>query len=274
VIDDPPIDYAKMAESYGLYAEGSIVTPNALAPALARAINAVKSGRPALVDVVSQGSDVMSRSANLAAVVMGAAALLGTAFPVHPLAAQASTTTGDAHRGKVAFLAHGCEECHGTVGQGNPRDGVRIAPHPVPYAAFIGQLRKPRAQMPPYDVKILSDNDAANIYAYLTSIPSGKAAADIPVLASVDTGNAGAPPRVTTDVVHGRAVFAQNCASCHGADGRGGGLGPALIGEKTHKDLSSAIAFIKNPTAPMPTLYPSRLSERDVADVAAYVESL
>jgi acetolactate synthase-1/2/3 large subunit len=55
VIDDPAIDYAKMAESYGLYAEGPIVTPQDLAPALARAIKVVKSGRPALIDVVSQG---------------------------------------------------------------------------------------------------------------------------------------------------------------------------------------------------------------------------
>ncbi|HTJ24687.1 MAG TPA: thiamine pyrophosphate-dependent enzyme [Candidatus Limnocylindria bacterium] len=55
VIDDPAIDYAKMAESYGLYAEGPISSPHDLAPALARAIDAVKRGRPALIDVVSQG---------------------------------------------------------------------------------------------------------------------------------------------------------------------------------------------------------------------------
>jgi mono/diheme cytochrome c family protein len=215
----------------------------------------------------------MSRSRNLAAVVMTAAALLGAAFLARPVAAQNGTTSGDARRGKIAFLAHGCEECHGTVGQGNPRDGVRIAPHPVPYAAFIGQLRKPQLQMPPYDAKILSERDAADIYAYLTSIPGGKPAGEIPILASVETGNAGPPPRIAADVARGRVVFAQNCASCHGADGSGG-LGPTLVGEKSHKALAAAIGFIKNPTAPMPKLYPSPLSDRDVADVAAYIESL
>jgi acetolactate synthase-1/2/3 large subunit len=55
VIDDPAIDFAKMAESYGHHGEGAISSPSELAPALRRAIAMVKSGRPALIDVVSQG---------------------------------------------------------------------------------------------------------------------------------------------------------------------------------------------------------------------------
>jgi thiamine pyrophosphate-dependent acetolactate synthase large subunit-like protein len=53
-IEDPNIDYAKMAQSMGLYAEGPISNPKDLAPALKRAIAAVKRGEPALVDVVTQ----------------------------------------------------------------------------------------------------------------------------------------------------------------------------------------------------------------------------
>jgi mono/diheme cytochrome c family protein len=70
------------------------------------------------------------------------------------------------------------------------------------------------------------------------------------------------------------AIFGQNCSSCHGAGGAGGGIGPKLIGEKSRKNYAAAVAWIKNPQAPMPKLYPSTLSESDVADVAAYVESL
>ncbi|HEY6362241.1 MAG TPA: thiamine pyrophosphate-dependent enzyme [Vicinamibacterales bacterium] len=51
---DPNIDYAKLAQSMGLYAEGPIVNPRDLGPALARAIAVVKKGEPALVDVVTQ----------------------------------------------------------------------------------------------------------------------------------------------------------------------------------------------------------------------------
>ena len=76
------------------------------------------------------------------------------------------------------------------------------------------------------------------------------------------------------DAKHGASVFAQNCASCHGAAGAGGGIGPVLKGEKQRKDYAAAIVWIKNPQPPMPKLFPSVLSQNDVQDVAAYVESL
>jgi acetolactate synthase-1/2/3 large subunit len=53
-IDDPAIDYAKLAQSMGVYAEGPITNPNHLAPALARAVQVVRRGEPALVDVVTE----------------------------------------------------------------------------------------------------------------------------------------------------------------------------------------------------------------------------
>jgi acetolactate synthase-1/2/3 large subunit len=53
-IDEPAIDYAKLAQSMGVWAEGPITEPKALAPALARAVAVVKRGQPALVDVVTQ----------------------------------------------------------------------------------------------------------------------------------------------------------------------------------------------------------------------------
>jgi acetolactate synthase-1/2/3 large subunit len=51
---DPNIDYAKLAQSMGVHAEGPITNPADLGPALARAIAVVKKGEPALVDVVTQ----------------------------------------------------------------------------------------------------------------------------------------------------------------------------------------------------------------------------
>src|ERR1700722_11361889 len=85
---------------------------------------------------------------------------------------------GDAARGKVLFMQDGCYTCHGTVGQGNFEAGPSIAPHPLPVAAIIHQLRTPANQMPAYAANIVSDQDAAAIYAYLNSIPVGKRAAD------------------------------------------------------------------------------------------------
>jgi thiamine pyrophosphate-dependent acetolactate synthase large subunit-like protein len=53
-ITDPNIDYAKVAQGLGVYAEGPIERPADLAPALERAVAVVKRGEPALVDVVTQ----------------------------------------------------------------------------------------------------------------------------------------------------------------------------------------------------------------------------
>ena len=51
---EPNIDYAKMAQAYGMSGEGPIEHPKDLAPAIARALDRVKRGEPALVDVVTQ----------------------------------------------------------------------------------------------------------------------------------------------------------------------------------------------------------------------------
>ena len=54
-IEDPAVDFAAMARSMGVYAEGPITRSDDLAPALRRALDAVKNRRqPALVDVITQ----------------------------------------------------------------------------------------------------------------------------------------------------------------------------------------------------------------------------
>jgi len=53
-IEDPNIDYAKVAQGMGVFAEGPITDPKDLGPALRRAIAVVERGEPALVDVVTQ----------------------------------------------------------------------------------------------------------------------------------------------------------------------------------------------------------------------------
>ena len=53
-ITDPNVDYSKIAQGMGVFAEGPISNPNDLGPALRRALAVVKKGEPALVDVVTQ----------------------------------------------------------------------------------------------------------------------------------------------------------------------------------------------------------------------------
>ena len=53
-IDNPAVDFAKLASAYGMAAEGPISDPAELGPAIGRALKVVKSGMPALIDVVCQ----------------------------------------------------------------------------------------------------------------------------------------------------------------------------------------------------------------------------
>jgi len=54
MLEDPNIDYAKVAQGFGLHGEGPITDPKDLGPAIRRALETVERGEPALVDVVTQ----------------------------------------------------------------------------------------------------------------------------------------------------------------------------------------------------------------------------
>ena len=87
---------------------------------------------------------------------------------------------GNAENGKRLFDTKTCFACHGYVGQGS-REGPRIAP-PMPFAAFLAQMREPRGIMPPYKEAILSEQEAADIVAYLASLPRPPDHKSIPLL--------------------------------------------------------------------------------------------
>jgi thiamine pyrophosphate-dependent acetolactate synthase large subunit-like protein len=53
-IDDPPPDFAKIAQGFGIHAEGPIDDAKDVGPALRRALRIVKDGRPAVVDVLTR----------------------------------------------------------------------------------------------------------------------------------------------------------------------------------------------------------------------------
>jgi len=92
----------------------------------------------------------------------------------------ANTPRGDAQNGKSLFMKFGCYECHGREGQGSTATGPRLNQNPITYARFVAYIRKPAGEMPPYTAKLANDQQAADIYAFLQSLP--KPPADIPLL--------------------------------------------------------------------------------------------
>ncbi len=89
------------------------------------------------------------------------------------LALPAPPPPGDAEQGRKTFMDAGCQTCHGTIGHGGGIAGPRIAPAPLPYFLFISQIRKPVRAMPRYSLDLLTDQQAADIYAYLQKLPKG-----------------------------------------------------------------------------------------------------
>ena len=89
---------------------------------------------------------------------------------------------GNAENGKRLFTKIGCYQCHGREGQGSNMSGPRIAPDPIPFESLTRYVRKPTGEMPPYTAKVVSDQELADIYAYLESRPHPPTAKASPLL--------------------------------------------------------------------------------------------
>jgi len=97
--------------------------------------------------------------------------------------AQQTAPAGSAENGKRVFLRDGCWECHGFAAQGG-RDGARLADTALSVAQLTRYVRKPTGAMPAYIDKVLSDQELADIWTYVKSLPV-KQAKDIPMLSDI-----------------------------------------------------------------------------------------
>lgn len=104
-------------------------------------------------------------------------------FAASAVFAQDKPPAGSVERGQQVYMKYMCHTCHGTVGHGADRGtGPKLAPGLLPYPAFALQVRTPRLDMPPYRQQFLSDQELADIYAYLLTIKPSPPAKDIPLL--------------------------------------------------------------------------------------------
>ncbi len=91
---------------------------------------------------------------------------------------------GDAANGKRVYLAAGCFTCHGRAGQGGAYNypAPPLAQTPLPVEAFKVFLRVGPNDMPAYAESVLSDKEAADIHAFLRSLPGRRPAKEFPLL--------------------------------------------------------------------------------------------
>jgi len=153
---------------------GDAGSGSALAPSIAGAriseaefLAAVRNARGAMP---SYSADVLT-DADLAALRAALAAQPAQAIP-----------SGRPEAGAVRFEQVGCYSCHSNQGQGGTQ-GPRIGPRPIRWERFTWYVRHPTGQMPPYSVAVVTDQDLADIHAFLASRPEPRPLSDLPLLA-------------------------------------------------------------------------------------------
>lgn len=99
------------------------------------------------------------------------------------------------------------------------------------------------------------------------------AALPLLLLASPGFAQSAAPASATGDAARGKDIFMKDaCYTCHGTAGEGGAMGPKIA----HDGLSAEAIKqqLREPQAQMPAYTAKILSDAQVADIVAYIQSL
>lgn len=166
--------------------------------------------------------------------------------------------------GHMLYMTH-CSSCHGDNGQGS-----NVAPGLIGKPAADIHFMLDTGRMPasvPYVNEIhkaprFTEAQIAEIVTYVRSFTPGSADAELPQI-------------MPGDVSHGRALFDENCAHCHGAAGNGASVGydnvaPSLM----HATVFQVAEAIRSGPEIMPRFGKDVLSDQDVSDIARYVNYL
>jgi mono/diheme cytochrome c family protein len=129
--------------------------------------------------MIKQSASTWARLAAMASIV--ATVAMGSLATAR---ADDTSPPGDPANGKRLYMADGCFECHGRAGQGGRFNYATpaLANIALPVESFISFLREAPNDMPSFSANVLSDKDAADIHAFLSSLPGPRSPKDIPLL--------------------------------------------------------------------------------------------
>jgi hypothetical protein len=161
-IENPDIEYHKLAESMGWWARGPIKEASQLASALREAVKVVQSGTPALVNVWTPTA-LRTKAMRLRLIAFTLIGLVAT-----------PALAADAAKGKSAFMKNGCWQCHGEIGQGGCRGKDARAK-----ADALRGVQRLRAQLQRSDAAVSEGNSL------------GRGSRRHPRLSAVDSGREG-----------------------------------------------------------------------------------
>lgn len=92
--------------------------------------------------------------------------------------------SGDAKRGETAYMKYGCWECHGYTGQTGT--GARLVTTALNANGFVNYIRNPRTNgMPLYTEKAVSNQEGADLFAYIKTFKRPPELKDVPLLQQI-----------------------------------------------------------------------------------------
>lgn len=180
-----------------------------------------------------------------------------------PLSQDGSTNPPQPLEGKTSYLTN-CASCHGASGQGDGASASGLSVKPAALGQYdviaersllelfdITKNGKMQQMMPPWKNQ-LSDQEIWDTVAYAWSLHTS-----------------------AQEIASGAAVYAANCATCHGADGKGAQAGPDLTNFDATSGVSQATwaASVANGKGAMPG-FEGKLPEADRRAAVAYVRTL
>jgi mono/diheme cytochrome c family protein len=124
----------------------------------------------------------MRRFARGAVLLLAVGMAVTIVVPAAVRGASAAPPAQDAAHGQELYTRYGCYECHGFAGQGAQATGPRLAPGPIAFGRFVTIVRDPIDLMPRYPAEFVSDEELADIYAFLQTVPRPPAVEEIPQL--------------------------------------------------------------------------------------------
>ncbi len=184
-----------------------------------------------------------------------------------------------------------CAACHGATGQGGKAgEYPRIAGQPASFIidslkGFQSRKRYNLPMLPYTEPRELSERDMKDVAAYVESIKLPSKMPQLPANASAlerleALEKVLIVPRVQGDVAKGRAQFLEECADCHGKNGRGRASreAPSLVGQYPNYLLAQARQFKKGARGgdeghPMHGVL-DEVTEQQLTDVLAFLTSI
>jgi len=219
-------------------------------------------------------------------------------------ASSARSALPDGHQDSGKEIYGPCAACHGEFGQGGKRgEYPRIAGQRPAYLEYsLRQFRsRERHNLPMYPYtqeRELSDADIQAVSAYVAAIqlptrPPEFKASDDALARLLAMEKVMIVPKLDGDLVNGSQLYKDECAYCHGFDGRGKTRFPMLVGQYTNylqrqmeayikgerphdtvvaEEEEEAKAMLAPPAKKVGVL--NRLTEKDLQDILAHITHL